>query len=182
MPTALKPRNFVPEENALFITRQKMKQILRNILHPGAYPHHINTMLFVLRLVAGIFMLTHGIGKMQTLIGSEPIQFRDPLGVGATLSLALAVFSEVFCSILLIAGFGTRLVTIPLLFTMIVASFVVHIDDGFGKQELPFLYAMVYLVIATMGAGKYSADYLLLKNKMIKIKINRHLSQLKLEK
>lgn len=115
-------------------------------------------------------MLTHGMGKMQTLIGSEPIRFGDPLGVGAISSLSLAVFAEVFCSILLIAGFGTRLVTIPLLFTMMVASFVVHINDGFGRQELPFLYAVIYLVITTMGAGKYSLDYLLLKNRKIKIK------------
>ncbi len=150
-----------------------MKQLFRNILHPGSYPLHINSMLLILRLVAGIFMLTHGIGKMQNLIGSEPIRFGDPFGVGATASLALAVFAEVFCSILLIAGFGTRFVTIPLLFTMMVASFVVHINDGFGKQELPFLYAVIYLVITTMGAGKYSLDYLLLKNKMIKIKATR---------
>ena len=147
-----------------------MKQILRNILHPGTYPSHINTMLLILRIVAGIFMLTHGLGKMQKFIGSEPIRFSDPLGVGALVSLSLAVFSEVFCSLLLIAGFCTRFVTIPLLFTMMVASFVVHIDDGFGKQELPLIYAVIYLVIATMGAGKYSFDYLLLKNKMMNIK------------
>lgn len=158
-----------------------MKQILRNIFHPGTYPHHINTMLLILRLVAGIFMLTHGMGKMQTLIGSEPIRFGDPLGVGATASLALAVFAEVFCSVLLIAGFGTRLVTIPLLFTMMVASFVVHINDGFGKQELPFLYAVIYLVIAIMGAGKYSLDYLLVKYNPVKIKSRGQLSATKLE-
>lgn len=152
-----------------------MKQILRNILHPGAYPPHINTLLLILRLVAGLFMLTHGMGKLQTLTGSEPIMFGDPLGVGVTLSLALAVFSEVFCSILLIAGFGTRLVAIPLLFTMTVASFVVHINDGFGKQELPFLYAVIYLVIVTMGAGKYSLDYLVVKNTRIKLKSTRQL-------
>lgn len=143
------------------------------MLHPGAYPKHVNTMLLILRVAAGVFMLTHGMGKMQALTGSDPIQFRDPLGVGVTVSLALAVFAEVFCSILLIAGFGTRLVTLPLLFTMMVASFVVHMNDGFAKQELPFLYALIYLVIATMGAGKYSVDYLLLKKKMIKIKSTR---------
>lgn len=150
-----------------------MKQILRNILHPGIYPLHINTVLLILRLLAGFFMLTHGMGKLQALTRSEPIMFRDPLGVEATLSLALAVFSEVFCSILLIAGFGTRLVALPLLFTMTVASLVVHINDGFGKQELPFLYAAIYLIIITMGAGKYSLDYLVVKNTTMKIKSTR---------
>ena len=145
-----------------------MKQILRNLLHPGAYHHHINTMLIVAD--SRHFYVDPRHRQKHTLFGSESIQFRDPLGVGAIVSLTLAVFSEVFCSVLLIAGFGTRMVTIPFLFTMMVASFEVHIDDGFGKQELPLLYALIYLVIATMGAGKYSLDYLLLKNKMMKIK------------
>jgi putative oxidoreductase len=86
--------------------------------------------------------------------------------VGETASLALTVFAEVFCSLLLIIGLGTRLVAIPLLFTMMVATLVIHINDGFGRQELPLLYAVIYISIATIGAGKYSMDYLLLKSKI----------------
>lgn len=108
-------------------------------------------------------MLTHGIGKFEQLFSGEPIQFADPMGVGATASLVLAVFSEVFCSIFIIFGFATRLSALPLLITMLVAAFVVHLNDGFGKQELPILYAMVYLVISIAGAGKLSVDNLLHK-------------------
>jgi putative oxidoreductase len=97
-------------------------------------------------------------GKFYNLIGDTPIQFPDPIGVGATASLALAVFSEVLCSILLILGLGTRLAAIPLLITMLVAAFIVHGSDGFGKQELPLMYTAIYLVIAIAGAGKYSID------------------------
>lgn len=142
-----------------------MKQITKSILHPGIYPKNINSALLVLRLAVGIFMLTHGLGKLEALMGSDPIQFHDPLGVGSTASLALVVFAEVFCSMLLIIGLGTRLVAIPLLFTMMVATLLIHTNDGFGKRELPLLYAVIYIAIATIGAGKYSMDYLLLKNK-----------------
>lgn len=142
-----------------------MIQITKNIFNPGIYSKKINLVLLILRMAVGFFMLTHGMGKLQSLFGSDPIQFHDPLGVGATASLALTVFAEVFCSILLIIGFGTRLVAIPLLFTMIVAISVIHINDGFGKQELPLLYSAIYITIANLGAGKYSLDYLLLKTK-----------------
>ncbi len=142
-----------------------MKQILKNTINPGSYAESINLLLLLLRIVVGVFMLSHGIGKLQSLYGSEPIQFLDPLGVGVVTSLFLAVFSEVVCSILLILGLGTRFAAIPLLFTMMIASFVIHINDGFGKQELPLLYAAIYITIIVLGAGRYSLDYLFLKRR-----------------
>jgi len=132
--------------------------MIKNIFNPGNYLNNINFVLLILRLTVGIFMLTHGIGKFSTLFGDEPIQFPDPIGVGTTASLALTVFSEVFCSILLILGLGTRLAAIPLLITMLVAAFIIHANDGFGKQELGLIYAAIYLVIAITGAGKISID------------------------
>lgn len=133
--------------------------MIKNIFNPGNYSKNIDFVLFVLRLAAGIFMLTHGVGKFSSLFGEGPILFPDPIGFGATASLALVVFAEVFCSILLIFGIGTRLATIPLLITMLVAAFIIHANDGFGKQELPLLYSSIYLVIAIAGAGKFSMDH-----------------------
>ena len=141
--------------------------MMKHIFTSGTYPKQLDLLLFILRLTVGIFMLTHGMGKFQTLFGGEPIQFLDPLGVGATASLALTVFAEVVCSILLIFGLGTRLAALPLLITMLVATFIIHSNDGFAKQELPLLYAAIYITIMVMGAGKYSMDYLLSRNKKL---------------
>lgn len=69
-----------------------MKQLINKIFNPGIYPNHINILPLILCVVIGVFMPTHGIGKFQNLFGSEPIQFGDPLGIGAAASLALAVF------------------------------------------------------------------------------------------
>ncbi|MCX7546333.1 DoxX family protein [Xanthomarina sp. F1114] len=140
-----------------------MKTITTNIFTPGFYPNNVNTALLILRVVIGILMLTHGWGKMETLFSGEPIQFADPIGLGANFSLALAVFAEVLCSILLIIGLGTRLAAIPLLITMLIAAFIVHANDGFGKQEFALLYAVIYLTIAMIGSGKYSLDYMISK-------------------
>ena len=142
-----------------------MKQLINNMLSPGTYPTHVNIALLILRVVVGIFMLTHGIGKFQSLFGSEPIQFFDPLGIGPTPSLALAVFAEVFCAILLIFGLATRLAAIPLLTTMLVAGIIVHANDPFSAKELPLTFGLIHLTIAIIGAGRYSIDQLLMKNR-----------------
>lgn len=81
----------------------------KDLINPGDYSHNINYVLLILRLSVGVFMLSHGWGKFLMLIGDDPIQFADPLGVGITASLALTVFAEVFCSVLLIFGLATRL-------------------------------------------------------------------------
>jgi len=135
-----------------------MGKIAKKLFNPGIYPNEVSSALLLMRLSVGVLMLSHGIGKFQNLFGSEPIQFSDPLGLGATASLAFAVFAEVFCSILLIIGLGTRFAAIPLFITMMVATFVIHINDGFDKQEFPILYAVIYFTLAIIGPGRYSLD------------------------
>ena len=133
--------------------------MINTIFYSGNYSKKINIALLLLRIVSGAFMLAHGIGKFSKLFGDVPIAFADPIGMGETASLVLTVFAEVVCAVLLIIGFFARLAAIPLLITMLVAVFVVHADDDFGKQELPLLYATIYLVIALAGAGKASIDH-----------------------
>jgi len=132
--------------------------MIKYFFNPGSYSKNINIVLLLLRISVGIFMLTHGWGKLLKLFGDDPIKFSDPIGVGATASLALAVFAEFFCSILLIFGMATRFAAIPLLITMLVAALIVHADDGFKKQEMALLYSVMYLAILIAGAGKISID------------------------
>lgn len=122
-----------------------------------------NLALLLLRLGVGGLMLTHGIPKLGKLFGPGPVEFGDPIGVGPGVSLALTVFAEVLCSGLLMVGLFTRLATVPLLITMLVAVFVVHQTDGLAKQELPLLYALTYLTLLLTGPGKLSLDASLFK-------------------
>lgn len=132
--------------------------MIKNIFNPGNYSKNIDFVLLLLRLVVGGFMLTHGIGKFEKLFSGEPITFPNLIGVGATASLALVVFSEVFCSLFLIFGIATRLSSIPLIITMLVAAFIAHAADGFGKQELPLLYTVIYIVLVISGSGRIAFD------------------------
>lgn len=123
-----------------------------------------NVMLFLLRAIVSCFMLVHGVGKWQMLMsGMDTSQFPDPLGVGHTTSLGLAVFAEVVCSGLLFIGFATRLVVIPLIVTMVIAVFVVHGSQGFQERELGSLYLAIYLLLFFTGSGKYSVDHFIYK-------------------
>lgn len=113
--------------------------------------------LLILRLQVGLLMLTHGYPKL-TNFSDRMNQFADPFGLGPTVSLALVVFAEFFCSILLIIGWKVRLAVIPLMITMLVVIFYANWDDPFGRKELPLMYLLTYLVLFITGAGKYSVD------------------------
>ena len=116
--------------------------------------------ILLLRVTIGALMLSHGIPKLMSLFSGN-IQFPAIFGLTAELSLSLAVFAEVICSFLLILGIGTRLATIPLIITMVVAVFYIHADDPFAKQEPGILYLLPYVILFITGSGKYSIDYLL---------------------
>lgn len=135
--------------------------MIKKMFNPGLYSKNIDISLLILRVAGGALMLTHGLGKITPLFGSEPIQFPDPIGLGPTTSLALTVFAEVVCTTLLILGLATRFAAISLLITMLVAALIVHVPDPFSKQELPLLYASIYLVLLIVGAGKFSVDKLI---------------------
>ena len=70
--------------------------------------------------------------------------------------------------ILLVLGFLTRFVSLALACVMVGAIFFVHWEHGFSVAnngfEIPLYYLIFLLIIATHGAGKYSLDYLLMKD------------------
>ncbi|MFA7448965.1 MAG: DoxX family protein [Weeksellaceae bacterium] len=135
-----------------------MKQTIKSSLRTDTSQNTLSIALLLLRVAMGGMMLTHGLGKLTMLFGNDPIAFPDPLGIGLTASLALAVFAEVVCSIFLIFGLATRFSAIILVVTMLIAAFIVHGEDDFGRKELALLYLLNYVVIAKVGAGKYSID------------------------
>ncbi len=120
--------------------------------------------LLLLRVTLGLAMLlAHGIGKWHKLFGADEIQFRDPFGIGAVSSLSLAVFAEVICALFLIFGLLTRWSLIPLIITMLVAVFSVHINDDFGTMEKAIIYGIGFLTLFLTGPGAYSFDAFLNK-------------------
>jgi putative oxidoreductase len=113
--------------------------------------------LLLLRVWLGFSMFwLHGWGKL-TNIFSGKFGFLDPLGIGQTPSLLLAVGAEVGCSVLLVLGLCTRWAAFALAFTMGVAFFVVN-GASLAKGELAWLYFGGYVVLFCAGAGRLSMD------------------------
>ena len=129
-------------------------------------PVAIDIALLIARLGIGGMMLTHGVPKLA-MFNANPVEFVDFLGVGPEFSLGLTIFAEVVCSVLIIIGFATRLATIPLIITMLVALFLVHVSDAFDKQEMAWHYLLVYVVLLLAGSGRYSVDALLSRNQKL---------------
>jgi len=116
--------------------------------------------LLILRLsFGGTIFFAHGWPKLMNF-SALASQFPDPLGVGSAVSLALVLFAEVLCALMLALGFATRVVAIPLIIMMIVAGLVHHAEDAFAQKEMALLYGAVFVVLALRGGGTASLDSL----------------------
>lgn len=116
--------------------------------------------LLLLRVAFGLMMAVHGwqkLGKFSQMSQT----FADPFGLGPAPSLALAIFAELICSMLLVVGLLTPLALVPLLVTMLVAIFYAHAADPWQMKELAVAYLAVYVTILCSGPGRYSLDYFL---------------------
>jgi putative oxidoreductase len=114
--------------------------------------------LLILRIAVGALMLgSHGWAKLSSY-GTMAGQFPDPIGLGSTPSLILAIFAEFFCSLALILGLATRWATIPLIVTMLVAVLVVHADDPWSKKEFALLYLVPLVTLLVAGPGRFALD------------------------
>lgn len=127
---------------------------------------HLDGALLFLRLFAGGMMFTHGWAKLSSF-GDLSETFPDPLGVSSTLSLVLILLAEVGGSMLLIFGLMTRLATLPLIFGMLMAIFVIHGEDPFAVRELALLYLGMFGILFWSGGGKYAVDEII-RQKLIR--------------
>ena len=122
----------------------------------------MSLLILALRILFGILLMSHGVQKWanyDVMSGSFP----DPLGIGSQLSLVLAIFGEMVCSMAFIFGFLYRLAMLPMIFTMCIAFFVVHGSDPFAVKELAFIYLVVFILLYIAGPGKFSLDHFIAK-------------------
>ena len=133
-----------------------MKKLLSTKYSAGA----CNTAILLLRLSLGILMMHHGYDKLVHF-SEYQAKFMNFLGMGTSMSLALVVFAEFFCSLFLILGLFTRLSAIPLIIATCVMVFKAHNADVFGDGETAALYLTAYLVLFFVGPGRVSVDSLI---------------------
>ncbi|MBN4084779.1 DoxX family protein [Flavobacteriaceae bacterium AH-315-B10] len=123
--------------------------------------------LLILRVGISFSMIyLHGYPRLVNF-SEFSSEFADPFGIGNGLSLGLVIFAEFFCSIFLIIGLFVRLSSVPLIITMIVATWIINGGKDFIFQEKSFIYLIAYISLMISGGGRFSIDYL------IKRKVNK---------
>ncbi|MBV8389402.1 MAG: DoxX family protein [Mucilaginibacter sp.] len=155
-----------------------------NIFSIGGKDYRQLAPLF-LRLAIGFGFVAHGWAKLS----------RGPGGVAKLLTVLhvpaphmmawVSTLTELLGGFALIAGIFVSLVSLPLIFTMLVAMFTININYGYSAiktigltaqgpvfgppgYEINLLYISGLLALILIGAGKYSVDGLIAKNKSVK--------------
>ena len=149
----------------MFIINKNKLKIEYLMIYNFLFPTKPNTtktslLLLVVRIIFGVLLMNHGIQKWSNFQELSAV-FPDPLGLGSPISLGLAIFGELVCSMAFIVGFLYRLAMIPMIFTMIVAFFIVHANDVFAVKELAFIYLIVFIIMYIAGPGKFSIDHII---------------------
>ena len=127
----------------------------------------VNLVLLVLRVAVGAVMLAHGINH---LFGGGRIagtaRWFESLGMRPGVVHAwLASLTEVAAGALLVLGFLTPLAGAAVVGVMVVAWVINHRGNGFfifrpGEGwEYVMLLTVCGLVVATLGAGRWSLDH-----------------------
>ena len=135
-----------------------MKKIFSTKYSAGAF----SAAILLLRLALGILMMHHGYQKLMHFSDIQG-KFMNFMGLGTTVSLALVVFAEFFCSMFLVLGLFTRLAAIPLIIATSVMVFKAHNGDVFGDGETAAIYLSGYIVLLLVGPGRVSVDSMIAK-------------------
>ena len=134
---------------------------MKRLFSTAKNPLATDLWLMFLRIFGGAFMITHGLPKLDKLMNGGEIAFYDPIGLGASFALTLAVFAELICAALLVIGLLTRFSSALLVITMSVAAFMAHAGDPFKLKEMALLYLLLFGTTLVTGAGRFSIDFLI---------------------
>jgi putative oxidoreductase len=130
-----------------------MSKLISTKYSTGAF----NLGMLIIRVGIGVLLASHGFDKITHFDTMRP-HFINFMGLGQTVSLCLAIFAELFCSIFLILGLFTRLACIPVLILMSVILLKVTHGDIFGNGQLPALFFAATLTLLFCGPGEISMD------------------------
>lgn len=122
-----------------------------------------------LRIPIGIILLAHGAQKLFGWFGGYGLegtgQWMASIGLTPGYLMALmAGSSEFFGGLFLLFGLLTRPTALVLSFTMVIAIFSVHIDNGLFLTNNGYEFGLALLAatvsLAISGAGRFALDNL----------------------
>lgn len=131
-------------------------------------------LLLVMRVWWGWSFFQAGLGKLKN--HADAAEFFGTLGIPLPgLNAWVAASVECFGGLFLLVGFASRLTSIPLSITMIVAYLTadhealksIFSDTDKFTSATPFLFLLTALLVLAFGPGAFSVDGLLAKKFML---------------
>ncbi|MBB6290129.1 MULTISPECIES: DoxX family protein [unclassified Pseudomonas] len=115
---------------------------------------HQDLGLLFLRGSGALFLLwVHGLPKLLNY--SEQLKLiEDPFHLGAHITLLLAIFAEVLCPLLIIAGVLVRLACLPILAVLLIAMVVVHPEWTLLEGQFGWLLLIIFTTLLISGPGR----------------------------
>ena len=121
-----------------------------------------NLATLAIRVIFGLILCYYyGLEKLKNFSHLQYV-FPDPFHIGHRISLALVIFAELLCGLLLALGFLTRFAALVLVISMSVAEFFAHkghvaMVNG-TLHEQAYLYLAAFFAILMVGPGRFSVD------------------------
>jgi putative oxidoreductase len=118
------------------------------------------------RVTLGVLFASTGWGKVHSLekVTAFFVELKIPM---PALNAFVVAYSELICGSLLLVGLFSRLATVPLLVSMIVALLTAKLDEIHGLPDLfgqvEFTYLVMLFAVLVAGPGSVSLDALLAK-------------------
>ncbi|MBQ2399698.1 MAG: DoxX family protein [Muribaculaceae bacterium] len=148
---------------------KKLQSILKNLYLASSGYSYTNLGRLFLRLFVGIMLIQFGVRQLTYFHEIKSI-FPSVLGMDSELSLIVLISIEIICSLFIMMGFLTRLMSVVPLVVMIVAEY--YILSDFTQQAsymlnwqqqgyLPVMFCGIYFFLLLVGPGKISIDYFL---------------------
>ncbi|GAB3849635.1 DoxX family protein [Nesterenkonia populi] len=140
---------------------------MRKILAPyTAFPVLSDVALLLARVSLGVILIAHGWQKFNEWTVAGTASSFEGMGIPApSLSAALVTGAELIGGALLIVGLITSIAAAVNAVAMVVALVMVHAPAGVfveqGGFELVLALFAGLVVLATFGAGRFSADHVL---------------------
>lgn len=128
--------------------------------------------LLALRVLLAFTFWAPGLTKLTNL-KSTAAWFAEAGIPMPMINAVLAGGTEAIGAVLLLIGLGTRVISMPLVFVMIVAMFTAHditrwsavVDSGKSGIEMTVYFSLMLLVLIVRGAGSLSVDRFTLEKK-----------------
>ena len=122
-----------------------------------AFSRYQPQLLGILRIVAGLLFLAHGVVKLIGFPPGAPPGPQDPLTL-----LGIAGIIELVAGVLIVLGLFTRLAAFIAAGEMAVAYWMMHAPQSFypvaNQGDAAILYCFLFLYLVAAGPGAFSVD------------------------